>query len=399
MRHILKSTSSYSILIFDRTNPVTAVEKFRAKKGLEGVVFDTTSISNVVPERKSLYYRGYPVHQLAEKCKFEEVAHLLLYGELPNANELTKFCTEERSERVLPAGVLATLKEMPREGHPMDAIRTCVSLLGMLPEFQTGNHPTAVLQQGTALLAKTPTIVAAFHRLRHGEQTIAPETTLSFSENFFHMCLGKVPKDEIVNAFDGALTLYAEHGFNASTFSARTIASTLSDLCGAVCGATAALKGSLHGGANEAVMHLLKEIETPDNTRRWLDNAIATKKKVMGFGHRVYRRGDSRVPQMTKYRDLLAKQCGGQKWVEISNIIESEMLSRKGIYPNLDFPAGPAYYMMGFEIDLFTPIFVMARIVGWTAHVAEQLSDNRIVRPLAEYVGAQPRDVPGIEQR
>lgn len=219
------------------------------------------------------------------------------------------------------------------------------------------------------------------------------------SANFFHMCQGKVPEDNVVKAFDGALTLYAEHGFNASTFSARVIVSTLSDLCGAVSGAIAALKGSLHGGANEAVMVLLEEIGSPEKALPWLEKALSEKRKIMGFGHRVYRNGDSRVPAMTKYRDLLASSADGQKWVEISKILETEMVSRKNIHPNLDFPAGPAYYMMGFEIDLFTPIFVMARVAGWTAHVSEQLSDNRLVRPLADYTGAEPRAVPPVDAR
>jgi citrate synthase len=193
------------------------------------------------------------------------------------------------------------------------------------------------------------------------------------------MCQGEVPEDEIVKAFDGALTLYAEHGFNASTFSARVIVSTLSDLCGAVSGAIAALKGSLHGGANEAVMHLLKEVGSPENALPWLEDALTNKKKIMGFGHRLYRHGSA--------------------WLEISNVLEQEMVSRKKIYPNLDFPAGPVYYLMGFDIDLFTPIFVMARVVGWTAHVSEQLAENRIVRPLAEYVGASPRSIVALDQR
>ena len=213
------------------------------------------------------------------------------------------------------------------------------------------------------------------------------------------MCLGAVPEEAIVKAFDGALTLYAEHGFNASTFSARVIVSTQSDLCGAVSGAIAALKGSLHGGANEAVMHLLAEIATPEAALPWLEHALSEKRKIMGFGHRVYRNGDSRVPTMSKYRDLLAERCDGQKWVDISRVLETEMIARKNIFPNLDFPAGPAYYLMGFEIDLFTPIFVMARIAGWTAHVAEQLEDNRLVRPLAEYVGHEPRAVVALVDR
>lgn len=374
-------------------------EKFRAKKGLQGVIFDTTSVSHVLPEQKSLYYRGYPVHELAEQCEFEEVAYLLFYGELPNAAQIADFTKQERAARGLSPGLMEVIKQFPTSGHPMDALRTAISYLGMEPEFAGADDAESAIKKGIGLLAKIPTIIAAFERCRRGEDFVPPKDDLSMSANFFHMCQGKVPEADVVKAFDGALTLYAEHGFNASTFSARVIVSTLSDLCGAVSGAIAALKGSLHGGANEAVMVLLEEIGSPEKALPWLETALSEKRKIMGFGHRVYRNGDSRVPTMTKYRDLLASSSDGQKWVEISKILETEMVARKNIHPNLDFPAGPAYYLMGFEIDLFTPIFVMARIAGWTAHVSEQLSDNRLVRPLADYTGAEPRDVVSVDAR
>ena len=374
-------------------------EKFRAKKGLQGVIFDTTSVSHVLPEQKSLYYRGYPVHELAEQCEFEEVAYLLFYGELPNAAQIADFTKQERAARGLSPGLMEVIKQFPTSGHPMDALRTAISYLGMEPEFAGADDAESAIKKGIGLLAKIPIIIAAFERCRRGEDFVPPKDDLSMSANFFHMCQGKVPEADVVKAFDGALTLYAEHGFNASTFSARVIVSTLSDLCGAVSGAIAALKGSLHGGANEAVMVLLEEIGSPEKALPWLETALSEKRKIMGFGHRVYRNGDSRVPTMTKYRDLLASSSDGQKWVEISKILETEMVARKNIHPNLDFPAGPAYYLMGFEIDLFTPIFVMARIAGWTAHVSEQLSDNRLVRPLADYTGAEPRDVVSVDAR
>lgn len=374
-------------------------EKYKAKKGLEGVVFDSTAVSQVLPEQKSLYYRGYPVSDLAKTCDFEEVAWLLLHGELPTKEQLAEFCEQERQARNLSDDLIEVLRRFPTAGHPMDAIRTGVSYLGMEPEFSGADTPESAICKGVSLMAKIPTLIAMFDRMRRGETLIPPREDLSFAENFFHMCQGKVPDKNVVEAFDGALTLYAEHGFNASTFSARVIVSTLSDLCGSVSGAIAALKGSLHGGANEAVMHLLAEIGEPDKALPWLEDALANKRKIMGFGHRLYRLGDSRVPTMSEYRDSLAETCGGEKWLEISQILETEMVSRKKIYPNLDFPAGPAYYMMGFEIDLFTPIFVMSRVVGWTAHVAEQLSDNRLVRPLAEYVGHEPRSVVPLSER
>ncbi|MEQ8211594.1 MAG: bifunctional 2-methylcitrate synthase/citrate synthase [Lacipirellulaceae bacterium] len=378
---------------------MSAPDRFVAKKGLEGVVFDTTAVSHVLPEQKSLYYRGYPVHELAENCEFEEVAYLLLYGELPTQSQLTDFSEQERSSRSLSEGLQKVIEQFPADGHPMDAVRTGVSYLGMEPDFAGADTPESAIRKGIGLIAKIPSIIATAQRVRRNQEPIAPRDDLSIAANFFHMCQGEVPEPELVKAFDGAMTLYAEHGFNASTFTARVIVSTLSDLCGAVSGAIAALKGSLHGGANEAVMHLLEEIVSEERALPWLEEALASKRKIMGFGHRVYRNGDSRVPTMSKYRDQLAELKGGQKWLEISRILETEMVARKNIHPNLDFPAGPAYYLMGFEIDLFTPIFVMARVAGWTAHVAEQLTENRLVRPLADYVGAEPRSVVEIGAR
>ena len=363
------------------------------KKGLEGIVFDTTTISHVVPAQQSLFYRGYPVHQLAERRSFEEVAYLILYGELPTDAERHEFEQQERRHRELDAATLAVLRQFPRDAHPMDVLRTVVSFLGTAAEFRGADDAETAVTKGIALLGKIPTVIAAYQRLRHERDPLPPRADLSIAENFFQMMNGDVPDEQIVKAFDGSLTLYAEHGFNASTFTARVIVSTQSDLCGAVSGAIAALKGSLHGGANEAVMHMLLELPDADAARAWIRRALAEKQKVMGFGHRLYRTGDSRVPTMSQYRDQLAELTGGQRWAEISRVLEEEMISAKGIHPNLDFPAGPLYYMMNIDIDLFTPIFVMARIVGWTAHVSEQLRDNRIVRPLSKYVGSPPRDV------
>ena len=373
--------------------------KFKAKKGLEGIIFDTTRVSNVVPEQKSLYYRGYPVHELAEQCQFEEVAYLLLYGELPTQSELKAFCETERAARGVSDSLIEVLERFPKGGHPMDAIRTGVSFLGMEEEFRGADDEESALRKGVSLMAKIPTLIAAARRIGRGESVIPPSADLSFSENFFHMCFGEVPEPEVVKAFDGSLTLYAEHGFNASTFTSRVIVSSLSDLCGAVAGAIASLKGSLHGGANEAVMHMLDEIGSADKAAAWLDEALAKKKKVMGFGHRLYRLGDSRVPTMTLYREQMARLRGGEDLEAISNILEKKMVAEKKIYPNLDFPAGPVYHLMGFEAPIFTPIFVMARITGWTAHVAEQLSENRLVRPLGEYTGAAERSITAIAKR
>lgn len=379
---------------------MTDYDRFVAKKGLEGIVFDTSAISKVDSEAKALYYRGYRAHELAEVCTYEETAYLLLFGELPTAAQLEEFTAKERGARQLSDELLEVIERFPRTGHPMDAIRTVVSYIGMQPQFHA-THETAesVLVKGPMLLGKIPSAIAAFQRMRHNKPPIAPRKDLSIAANFFHMCFGEVPDQGIVDAFDGTLTMYAEHSFNASTFAARVIVSTLSDLCGAISGAIATLKGPLHGGANEEVMYMLQEIGSVDRAKPWLEEKLAAKQKIMGFGHRIYRHGDSRVPTMKKYLEQMSQFKNDRKWVEISNVLEEEMVARKNIYPNLDFPAGPAYYLMGFEIDLYTPIFVMARSAGWIAHVAEQLADNRLVRPLADYVGPEPRKPLPIAER
>lgn len=371
---------------------MTEYNRFVAKKGLEGIVFDTSAISKVDPEAKALYYRGYLAHELAGICSYEETAYLLLHGELPTVAQLEEFTIKEREARPLSDELLEVIERFPRTGHPMDAIRTVVSYLGMQPQFQTTHETTeSVLDKAPLLLGKIPTAIAAFQRIRHNKPPIAPRKELSTAANFFHMCFGEVPDQEVVDAFDGTLTMYAEHGFNASTFAARVIVSTLSDLCGAIAGAIATLKGPLHGGANEEVMRMLQEIGTVDRAKPWLEEKLAARQKIMGFGHRIYRHGDSRVPTMKKYLEQMSQFKNDHKWIDISNVLEGEMVARKNIYPNLDFPAGPVYYLMGFEIDLYTPIFVMARAAGWIAHVAEQLADNRLVRPLSDYVGPEPR--------
>lgn len=364
------------------------------KKGLEGVVFDTTSISQVLAEKKSLYYRGYAVPDLAVHCRFEQVAYLLLHGELPSAKEEETFSASERKNRSISSKLRQTLALYPEPHHPMDAIRTAVSFLGMEDSRPSDQSPAGCYRRAIELLAKIPTCIAADSRLRSGLEPVSPRDDLGIAENFFWMCFGEEPNKDLARMFDATLTIYAEHGFNASTFTARTVSSSLADMYGAVAAAIASLKGPLHGGANEAVMHMLLEIGQPSKADAWLDKALAEKRKIMGFGHRIYRSGDSRVPITKQFRDTLAQQTGGERWVEISNRLEERMIAEKGIYPNLDFPAAPTYYMMGFDIDLFTPIFVMARTAGWTAHILEQLADNRLVRPLSHYSGMETRQLP-----
>lgn len=378
---------------------VAEPEKVNTKKGLEGSVIDTSAVSKVNPDTNSLIYRGYPVQDLAENCKFEEVAYLMYHGELPTQAQLTQLETTERSYRDISKETLALLRSLPAKCHPMDSIRTAVSMIGCEDERIWDATPATNLDKALRLLAKIPTCVAADYRFKKGLDFIPPRKDLSLSENFFHMCFGKVPQKEIVHAFDVSLILYAEHSFNASTFTSRVVTSTESDLYSATVAGIGALKGPLHGGANEMVMHMMIEIGDPAKAEAWMLDALANKKKVMGFGHRVYRKGDSRVPTMKKYAQKMADVTGQQKWMQMYETLEKVMLDKKKIYPNLDFPAGPAYYMMGFEIDFFTPIFVMARTTGWSAHIMEQKANNRIIRPLSEYIGAPQRNVKPLSER
>tara|TARA_A100001015_G_scaffold278265_1_gene338302 strand:+ start:101 stop:1225 length:1125 start_codon:yes stop_codon:yes gene_type:complete len=369
------------------------------KKGLMGVVVDETGISKVMPEINSLTYRGYAAQDLCAKCKFEEVAYLILNGDLPNSIELKKFEKEERNYRKLSKSLIKIIKEMPKKSHPMDVARTAVSVMGLEDKETTDNSPKANLRKAMRIFSKMPVALAAFYRLRKGKKIIAPKNKLSFAENFFHMCFGKVPNKEIVKAFDVSLILYAEHSFNVSTFTARTITSSLSDIHGAITGAIASLKGPLHGGANEEVMHMMNKIKKPENALNWINNALDKKAVVMGFGHRVYKNGDSRVPTMREYFGKVAKITKDKKFEKIYNIVEKVMIDRKNIHPNVDYPTGPTYHLMGFDTDFFTPIFVISRITGWSAHIIEQHSTNKLIRPLAAYNGSKHRQVANLKDR
>jgi 2-methylcitrate synthase len=369
------------------------------KKGLLGIVVDETTISHVVPELSALTYRGYKVQDLCDKCDFEEVAYLVLHGELPSKAQLKKFLKEERSNRKLSKTIIKNIQQMPRNAHPMDVIRTCVSLMALEDKDTKDNSPKSNMRKALRIFSQTPTAVAAYFRARKGKKIISPNKKLSFSENFFKMMFNKVPDKEIVRAFDISLILYAEHSFNVSTFTARTITSSLSDLHGAITGAIASLKGPLHGGANEAVMHMMKEIGKPEKAKKWIENALNKKKVVMGFGHRVYRTGDSRVPTMKHYMFKVAKLLKMEKYTKMYETLEHVMLKKKNIHPNVDFPCGPTYYMMGIDIDFYTPIFVMSRITGWSAHIMEQHASNKLIRPLSKYKGEEVREVMLLNQR
>jgi len=369
------------------------------KKGLLGIVVDETEVSKVMPEINSLTYRGYAAQDLCEYCKFEEVAYLILNKDLPNSIQLKHFEKDERKNRELSKDLYSIIKSMPKKSHPMDVARTAVSVMGLEDKETSDSTPAANMRKALRIFAKTPTALAAFYRVRKGKKIIKPKKDLSFSENFFYMCFGKVPKKEIVKAFDVSLILYAEHSFNVSTFTARTITSSLSDIHGAITGAIASLKGPLHGGANEEVMHMMKKIKKPNNALKWINEALQNKSVVMGFGHRVYKSGDSRVPTMREYFGKVAKIKKDKTFEKIYDIVERVMIEKKNIHPNVDYPTGPTYHLMGFDTDFFTPIFVISRITGWSAHIMEQHAANKLIRPLAKYKGSKHRKVLELNYR
>ena len=333
------------------------------------------------------------MQDLGVHCGFEQVAYLLWNGELPTDAELERFQQQERASRRADRSLLSLVAKLPETCHPMDVVRTAISYLGAEDPAEEDNSAKANRAKALRMFAVLPTIVAADHRRRHGLDPIAPHSHLGYAENFLNMCFGAIPSRELVKAFEVSLILYAEHSFNASTFAARVVTSTLSDIYSAVTAAIGALKGPLHGGANEAVMHDMLEIGDPVLAEQWMRQKLANKEKVMGFGHRVYKNGDSRVPTMKQAFHDIAAATDGQKWVRMYDILERTMNDATGIKPNLDFPTGPAYYLLGFDIEVFTPIFVMSRITGWTAHIIEQGESNALIRPLSEYVGVPQRTV------
>jgi 2-methylcitrate synthase/citrate synthase II len=373
------------------------------KKGLAGVTVDYTAVSKVNPDTNSLLYRGYPVQELAATQSAEAVAYLLWNGELPTDEQLAALRAEERVHRALDPDVRAVIDLVPTDAHPMDEVRTAVSLVGAHDLAGTGSvldasgSPEENLARSIRLFAALPAIVAYGQRRRRGQDIVPPRDDLDYAANFLWMTFGEEADPVVVDAFNRSMILYAEHSFNASTFTARVIASTLSDLYSAVVGAIGALKGPLHGGANEAVLHIFDEIGDASNVDAWLDEALAEKRKIMGFGHRVYKRGDSRVPTMKAALDTLVEHYDRPDVAALYDTLESEFVARKGIYPNLDYPSGPAYNLMGFDTLTFTPLFVAARVVGWTAHIMEQLASNALIRPLSEYNGPDERHVEAYE--
>ena len=371
------------------------------KKGLAGVVVDYTAVSKVNPETNSLLYRGYPVQELAATQPFEAVAYLLWHGELPTTEQLAALRADERAHRALADNVKAAIDLLPLESHPMDEVRPAVSVIGASDMAGSGSvldaagSPEENLARSVRLYAALPAIVAYGQRRRRGQSLVPPRDDLDYAANFLWMTFGEESDPIVVDAFNRSMTLYAEHSFNASTFTARVITSTLSDLYSAVVGAIGALKGPLHGGANEAVLHIFDEIGAADNVVPWLDKALAEKRKIMGFGHRVYKRGDSRVPTMKAALDTLVEHYDRPDVAALYDALEGEFVSRKGIYPNLDYPSGPAYNLIGFDTLTFTPLFIASRVTGWTAHIMEQTASNALIRPLSAYNGPDERHIDG----
>ena len=362
------------------------------RKGLYGVVVDETAVSKVVPETNSLTYRGYPVQELARYCSFEEVAYLLWNGKLPGQESLIRFSAREKALRHLERHVIDLIMSMPLSCHPMDVLRTAISYIGSQDPEEYTKDSEHIRRTALELMAKIPTIIALDIRRRRGEGYIQPSRKKGFAENFLWMVFGDEEGSPATNradieAFDKSLILYAEHSFNASTFAARVVTSTMSDTYSAIVAAIGALKGPLHGGANEAVMKNFLEIADPAKAEEWTKRKLANKELVMGFGHRVYKNGDSRVPTMEAAFKELAEQHDQTQWVEMYDVMAKTMEENTSIKikPNLDFPAGPAYHILGFDIEFFTPIFVMARITGWTAHIVEQNENNSLIRPLSAY--------------
>jgi 2-methylcitrate synthase/citrate synthase II len=364
--------------------------------GLEGVIAGETAIATV---SGGLRYRGYPVTELAEKTCFEEVAYLLLYGDLPTAAQLTDFRNRLAAARSLPDPLLDLMKALPHDTTPMDALRSAVSILAHFDPEVADPSPAANLRKAERLLAKIPLAVVYQYRFAHGQGPVAPKADLSHAANFLYMLTGKPPDAESARALDVSLILYAEHEFNASTFTARVVCSTESDLYSGIVAAIGALKGRLHGGANEQVMDLLRATGGPDRAEKWIHAALARKEKIMGFGHRVYKTGDVRAGILKEYARRAATRASQTQWEKAAEIIEGVLEREKNLHPNLDWPAGRLYHALGLDVPLYTPIFVMSRVAGWCAHIMEQAAHNRLIRPRARYTGPEVRAVRPIAER
>ncbi len=374
----------------------------RYSPGLDGVLAGETALCHVDEGEGGLRYCGYAVSDLAEKATFEEVAYLLLYGNLPTHSELKGFAAQVAAQSTLPGPVETFLGTIPPTANPMDILRTSVSLLGMTDADAGDNSHEANVRKSLRLLAQIPLIIAKAHRFENGTVLVQPRADMSFAERLLHMLTGRRGDDTakaMARVLDRSLTLYAEHEFNASTFSARVTASTMTDLHSAITSAIGTLKGPLHGGANEAVAEMFVDINSPERAERWVREALANKRRIMGFGHRVLKKGDARSTIIQQQAESLSRICGDSRWYEIATTVDRLMQQVKGLYPNLDFYTAVAYLLMGIPRELYTPVFVCSRITGWCAHVIEQQDHNRLIRPRALYTGPTMREYVSIDRR
>ena len=370
-------------------------------KGLKDVYFDNTEASFIDGDVGKLLYRGYSIHDLAEKSTFEEVVYLLLYGELPSQSELTDFDAKLRANRRIPDQVIEVLN-LVQNSHPMDALRTGISALSAFDEDVTDNSPEATIRKGIRLTAMGPTLVAAHHRLRQGLEPVAPNPDLNHAGNFLYMLFDEMPDEETVKLLDVDFILHAEHGANASAFGARVAASTLSDLHSAVTTGVGVLKGPWHGGAAEEVMRMALDIGQPENAEEYCRNILDNGGRIMGFGHRVYKAEDPRARHLRERSKALGEKMGQPKWFEILTYLEENVMSKyrdRGIFVNVDFFAGSIYYLLGIPDDLFISIFALGRIPGWTLQCLEQFDDNILIRPLLEYTGGMDLEYTPIDSR
>jgi len=371
---------------------------------LEGVVVAETRLSKIYGEQGRLIYNGYEIEDLAENTTFEEVCHLLWYGSLPNRRQLDELRNQMARERAVDPQLIQLLRFLPSNTHPMAALRTAASALASFDPEAEDMSRDANLRKAIRITAKLPTLTAAFDRLRNGKDPIPPREDLPHAANFLYMLHGNEPDELESRIIDAAFILHAEHGMNASTFSARVTVATLSDMHSGVTSAIGTLKGPLHGGANERVMHMLMDIGSVENVDSWIRSALDRGERIMGFGHWVYKALDPRAPILKRLAEQLADRGGNTKWLEISERIRAimaEEMERRGkkIYPNVDFFSASVYYTLGIPMDMFTNVFACARAAGWTAHIIEQLDDNRLIRPKAEYVGPEGLKVTPIDER
>jgi citrate synthase len=376
-----------------------STESTAATAGLRGVVAAQSAIGDVNGEEGKLIYQGYDIHDLAEHSTFEEVVFLLWNGRLPKQDELDELTEKIRANYKVPGEIIAGMKYMPKDADPMDVLRTCVSALDFYDKDGHHTDRESAMHSAVKITGQIGTIAAAWDRIRNGKDVITPDASLSIAENFLYMLRGEKADAEEARMFDIALILHADHELNASTFTTRVVAGTLADMYGCVTAGIAALAGPLHGGANTAVMKMLIEIDDPAKIDSWLDDALANKRKIMGIGHAVYKTEDPRATWLRKFSKQMADKKGETKWYDMSQRIEKLMLEKKGMHPNVDFYSASTYYLMGIPLDLYTPIFAVSRISGWTGHILEQYANNKLIRPRAEYIGKRDQKYVAIGDR